>query len=74
MDNEEFPFQAEFEEQMRRAREQLGISVGDIYEDCSCHPVLCVSLDYEQDDISGISLIDGPIRAHAVFDSAASGS
>jgi hypothetical protein len=59
VDNEEFPFQAEFEEQMRRVREHLGLSVGDIYEDCSCHPVLCVSLDDKQDDISGISLIDG---------------
>jgi len=59
MEDDEFPFQAEFDEQMRRAREQLGLSVGDIYEDCSYHPVLCVSVDYENDDISGISLIDG---------------
>jgi hypothetical protein len=55
----EFPFQAKFEEEMRRAREQLGLAVGDIYEDCFYHPVLCVSVDYENDDISGVSLIDG---------------
>lgn len=48
-----------FEERMRRAREQLSLVVGDIYEDCAYHPVLCISVDYENDDISGISLIDG---------------
>ena len=59
MEDDEFPFQAEFEKQMRRAREQLALEVGDIYEDCAYHPVLCVSVDYEQDDVSGISLLDG---------------
>lgn len=58
MEND-FPFQAEFEEQMRRAREELDVAVGDIYEDSACHPVLCTAIDYENDDISGISLIDG---------------
>jgi hypothetical protein len=30
---------------------------GDIYEDCACHPCLCVeATEYE---VSGISLIDG---------------
>jgi hypothetical protein len=55
----DFPFQAEFDEQMRRAREELDLAVGDIYEDCACHPVLCTAVDYENDDISGISLVDG---------------
>ncbi|MFF0066772.1 hypothetical protein ACFYRC_35720 [Streptomyces sp. NPDC005279] len=36
-----------------------GIRVGDVYEDCSFHPVLCTEID---DDggvvLSGISLID----------------
>lgn len=36
---------------MRHVREKLGLNVGDIYEDCSYHPVLCVSIDYERDDI-----------------------
>lgn len=58
MEND-FPFQTEFEEQMRRAREELGLAVGNIYEDSACHPVLCTSVDYENDEISGISLIDG---------------
>jgi hypothetical protein len=35
------------------------IEVGDIYEDCAYHPVLCTSADYEGDEIAGISLIDG---------------
>ena len=55
----EFPYQAEFEEQMRRVREQLNLAPGDVYEDCAWHPVLCVSVDYENDEICGISLIDG---------------
>lgn len=54
-----FPYQAEFEEQMRRARENLNLAIGDIYEDSAYHPVLCTAVDYENDDISGISLIDG---------------
>ncbi|MFC4611950.1 MULTISPECIES: hypothetical protein [Streptomyces] len=41
-------------------RNPAGIRVGDIYEDCSFHPVLCTEID---DDggvvLSGISLIDG---------------
>ncbi|WEH16924.1 hypothetical protein [Streptomyces sp. VNUA24] len=41
-------------------RNPAGIRVGDIYEDCSFHPVLCTEVD---DDgwvvLNGISLIDG---------------
>ncbi|MFI1280449.1 hypothetical protein ACH4U5_06725 [Streptomyces sp. NPDC020858] len=41
-------------------RNPAGIRVGDIYEDCFFHPVLCTEID---DDgwvvLSGISLIDG---------------
>jgi len=33
------------------------IKPGDIYEDCSYHPVLCTNTD--DDEIEGISLIDG---------------
>lgn len=34
---------------------------GELYEDCSYHPCLCVGVDYEEgeDGIWGISLIDG---------------
>jgi len=32
---------------------------GDIYEDCAYHPVLCVSASEENDEIWGVSLIDG---------------
>jgi hypothetical protein len=35
------------------------IEVGDIYEDCSFHPVLCTVANYEGDELAGISLIDG---------------
>lgn len=35
------------------------LAPGDIYEDCAFHPVLCVKVDEEEDEISGISLIDG---------------
>ncbi|WP_457444260.1 hypothetical protein [Roseateles sp. P5_E4] len=56
---EEFPFQEKFDADMREARERLGLAVGDVYEDCAWHPVLCVAVSYEEDDITGISLIDG---------------
>jgi len=35
----------------------MKIKVGDIYEDCSYHPVFCTEID--GDNIAGISLIDG---------------
>lgn len=41
----------------RRQDERL--VVGDIYEDCNYHPVLCTSVDYDEDTPEGISLIDG---------------
>lgn len=33
--------------------------VGDLYEDSEFHPCLVVGVDYDEDDIWGISLIDG---------------
>ena len=36
------------------------IKPGDIYEDCSHHPVLCIGVDVPGgDEVWGISLIDG---------------
>ena len=32
---------------------------GDIYEDCADHPCLCIGIDVDDDNIWGISLIDG---------------
>ena len=32
---------------------------GQFYEDCFYHPCLCLSFDREEDEIVGISLIDG---------------
>lgn len=37
-----------------------GIQIGDIYEDCSFHPVLCTAVDEVAGVVlSGVSLIDG---------------
>ncbi|MDP9123426.1 MAG: hypothetical protein M3N82_02320 [Pseudomonadota bacterium] len=49
---------------------ELRLSPGDLYEDCSFHPVVCVEVDYDRDEIFGISLIDGSymrswLAAHA---------
>lgn len=49
----------QFDRNMRRAHRELRLKVGDIYESCSYHPVLCLGVDYKQDTIWGISLIDG---------------
>ncbi|MCX5559305.1 hypothetical protein [Streptomyces sp. NBC_00038] len=41
-------------------RNPAGIRVGDIYEDCSFHPVLCTEIDVDGAVVlSGVSLIDG---------------
>jgi hypothetical protein len=32
---------------------------GDLYEDCAQHPCLCVGVNVANDEIWGISLIDG---------------
>ncbi|NGO75745.1 hypothetical protein G6045_08665 [Streptomyces sp. YC504] len=41
-------------------RNPAGIRAGDVYEDCSFHPVLCTEIDDDGDAVlSGISLIDG---------------
>jgi hypothetical protein len=37
----------------------MDFGVGLIYEDCAFHPVLCTSLSVEDDEMRGISLIDG---------------
>lgn len=34
---------------------------GDIYEDCAYHPVLATYVSYENDEIAGISLVDGSV-------------
>ncbi len=47
-----------WEEQVALKKKQLNLSVGDIYEDCAYHPVRCTSIDFEEDDITGISLVD----------------
>jgi hypothetical protein len=42
------------------------IVVGTIYEDCGYHPVLCTFKDLDEDEMGGISLIDGQIRSCSV--------
>ena len=49
----------EFDLRLRRTYQKLNIKVGDIYESCSFHPVLCLGVDYKKDEIWGVSLIDG---------------
>ena len=38
---------------------ERGLAVGNLYEDCAFHPVLCTYASYEEDEIFGISLVDG---------------
>jgi len=55
---------------MRRVEESLPVDeivVGTIYEDCAYHPVLCTYKNGDEDEMEGISLIDGQIRRCSVF-------
>jgi hypothetical protein len=49
----------EFKKAMLRTARTLKLRPGDIYEDCSYHPVLCLGADYKTDEVWGVSLIDG---------------
>jgi hypothetical protein len=49
----------DFDDKLLEAYQTHGIGVGDIFEDCAFHPVLCLGADYQQNDLWGISLIDG---------------
>lgn len=49
----------DWEDEIARLKNELDISPGDLYEDSALHPCLCVGIDYEDDDIWGVSLIDG---------------
>jgi len=49
----------ELDKKFLQAHRKLAIKPGDIYESCSCHPVLCLGVDYKIDEIWGVSLIDG---------------
>ena len=40
-------------------RDPESILPGDFYEDCAYHPCVCVASSIEDDDLCGISLIDG---------------
>jgi hypothetical protein len=43
------------------------ITVGSIYEDCAYRPILCTFKNDEDDEMGGISLIDGQIHSCSVF-------
>lgn len=49
----------ELDKKLRQAHRRLAIKPGDIFESCSFEPVLCLGVDYKNDQIWGISLIDG---------------
>lgn len=59
MNNDDLAAQKKFDSQTALLKSTLQLTIGDIYEDCAFHPVLCVGINYEKDEIWGISLIDG---------------
>ena len=44
---------------MADVKARLQLAPGDIDEDCAFHPVVCVEVNYDEDSISGVSMIDG---------------
>jgi hypothetical protein len=49
----------EIDKKLIKAHKKLSIKPGDIFESCSYHPVLCIGVDYKNDNIWGVSLING---------------
>jgi hypothetical protein len=49
----------EFIKQIQSTEKSLKLKPGDIYEDCAYHPVVCLGVDYNSEEIWGVSLIDG---------------
>lgn len=43
----------------KRLESYKQIGPGDFFEDCAYHPCICVSVNAEDDEILGISLVDG---------------
>ena len=52
---------------MTKGPAEAEIVPGVIYEDCGYHPVLCTHASVEEDELEGISLIDGRLRACSMF-------
>lgn len=50
------------------AKDHDGFIEGGIYEDCAFHPVLCTTVDKEEREIQGISLIDGSLPRSCSID------
>jgi hypothetical protein len=42
------------------------IEVGDFFEGCSFHPLLCIVADYQDDSLQGISLVNGSWQSCSV--------
>ena len=59
LDFDEDENERNWKKSIRALRNKLDISRGDIYEDSFLHPCLCIEIDYNDDEIWGISLIDG---------------
>lgn len=51
----------------RSERPEAHIEPGVFYEDCAYHPVLCTHASTDDDELEGISLIDGTVRACSMF-------
>src|SRR5262245_12615436 len=49
----------ELDLRLRRAARVLRLRPGDLFEDCLYHPVLCLGVNYKNDEIWGVSLVDG---------------
>lgn len=47
--------------------EENRIEVGDFFEGCSFHPLLCFAVDYEMDSLDGISIVDGSVQSCSIF-------
>ena len=42
------------------------IEVGEFFEGCSFHPLVCIESGYDDDHLTGISLVDGSLQGCSI--------
>lgn len=47
--------------------QKLDLHIGDFYEDCAYHPVVCTKIDLDYHSLTGVSAVDGSTRSCSII-------